>query len=153
MTSISYEDIFSYFLGYVTDYELASLTMSDAYALMTEQLHKAVAQSYIRRLFKSLVLDDEIHTLTYEMNYDVDENSDLDFVILILSKQMVAEWLAPQVRSKVNLSQFFGGKEQQFFSQSQHLSQLRGMLEDTQLEVRKMIRDRGYIYNSYLETK
>lgn len=151
MTSISYDDIFSYFLGGVTDYGIASLDTSDAVALMMEQLHKAVAEPYVRRLFSSIQLDDEIMTLTCEMKNVVDEVSDIEFVKLILSKGMIVEWIKPQVRSKINLSQYFGGKEQSFFSQANHIAELRGMLEDTQLDIKKSIRDRGYIYNSYLE--
>lgn len=153
MTSVSYEDVFSYFLGEVTDYEFAALSTSDATQLMSEYLHKTVATPYVNALFSSIELDDRIQTLSYEMDYVVNEQSDKDFVLLILSKGMLIQWLNPQVRSKVNISQFFGGKEANFFSQSSHLSQLKGLLEDTQTEMRNMIRDRGYINNEYLEGK
>lgn len=151
MTSLSYEEIFSDFLGSVTDYDFTSIDIDNAYGLMTEYLHKTLSQSYIRRLFSSLSMDDIIQTMSFEMKHEVDESTDLDFVRNILSKGMVVEWLKPQVRSKLNLAQFMGGKEQKWFSQAQHLSELRGLLEDTELELRKSIRDRGYIYNSYLE--
>lgn len=150
MASLSYETIFSNFLGNVTDFNIASLNISDAYEMMTEYLRKGLAQTYIRRLFSRLVIDDEIQTLEFEMEYKVDDEQDMDFVINILAKAMVIEWLKPQVRNKLNTMQLFGTKEQKFFSQQSHLSELRGLLEDTQLEVRKEIRDRGYIYNAYI---
>ena len=153
MASLSYDEIFSDFLGSVTDYDLASIDIDDMYGLMTEYLHKALSQSYVRRLFASVNFDDVVQNLTFEMDNNVDDAADLDFVKYILSKGMVVEWLKPQVRSKVNIAQFFGGKEEKWFSQAQHLSELRGLLEDTQLEMRKAIRDRGYIYNPYLEGK
>ena len=153
MASLSYDEIFSDFLGSVTDYDLASIDIDDMYGLMTEYLHKALSQSYVRRLFTSVNFDDVVQNLTFEMDNSVDDAADLDFVKYILSKGMVVEWLKPQVRSKVNIAQFFGGKEEKWFSQAQHLSELRGLLEDTQLEMRKAIRDRGYIYNPYLEGK
>lgn len=153
MASLSYDEIFSDFLGSVTDYDLASINIDDMYGLMTEYLHKTLSQSYVRRLFSSIVFDDIVQMFTFEMTNSVDDAADLDFVRYILSKGMVVEWLKPQVRSKVNIAQFFGGKEQKWFSQAQHLSELRGLLEDTQLEMRKAIRDRGYIYNPYLEGK
>ena len=153
MASLSYDEIFSDFLGSVTDYDLASVNIDDMYGLMTEYLHKALSQSYVRRLFTTINFDDVVQNLSFEMNNGVDDTADLDFVKYILSKGMVVEWLKPQVRSKVNIAQFFGGKEQKYYSQSQHLSELRGLLEDTQLEMRKAIRDRGYIYNPYLEGK
>lgn len=149
--TLSYEDIFSSFLGYVTDYNLASIDMQEANDLMCEWLRKAYSKPYLRRLFSSSTLDDEIQTLTFEMAFKYSDDIDLDFVVEILAKGMVVEWLQPQVKSKLMTAQMFGGKEQKFFSQSQHLSELRGLLEDITLEQRKMIRDRGYIDNQYLE--
>ena len=151
MASLSYDEIFSDFLGSVTDYELASIDIDDMYGLMTEYLHKALSLSYVRRLFSSISLDDTIQEMSFEVANAVDETADVDFIKYILSKGMVIEWLKPQVRSKLNIAQFFGGKEQKWFSQAQHLTELRGLLEDTQLDMRKAIRDRGYIYNSYLK--
>lgn len=151
MTSLSYEKIFNDFLGNVTDFDFPSLSQSDAYEMMTEYLHKTLSVPYVRRLFSSAQLDDAVLQFNYELEYMVDDGADLDFVRNILSKGMVVEWLKPQVRSKVNISQMFSGKEQKFFSQSAHISELRSLLEDTNLEIRKEIRDRGYIYNSYLE--
>lgn len=153
MASLSYDEIFSDFLGSVTDYDLASVNIDDMYGLMTEYLHKTLSQSYVRRLFSSVSFNDAVQVFTFEMSNSVDDAADLDFTKYILSKGMVVEWLKPQVRSKVNIAQMFGGKEQKFYSQAQHLSELRGLLEDTQLEMRKAIRDRGYIYNPYLEGK
>ena len=153
MTSLSYEDIFSDFLGNITDPQIASLEQSDAYAIMSEYLHKTLANPYIRRLFSSVSLDDSILNLKFEMEFNTDENADKDFVRIILSKGMLVEWLRPQVESRINLAQFFAGKEQKFFSQSSHISELRGLYTDTQYELRRMITDRGYIYNSYLEDK
>ena len=151
MASLSYDEIFSDFLGSVTDYDLASIDIDDMYGLMTEYLHKALSLSYVRRLFISVSLDDTIQEITFDIATPVDENADIDFIKYILSKGMVIEWLKPLVRSKLNIAQFFGGKEQKWFSQAQHISELRGLLEDTQLEMRKAIRDRGYIYNPYLK--
>ena len=151
MASLSYDEIFSDFLGSVTDYGLASIDVSDMYGLMTEYLHKALSLSYIRRLFSSISLDDTVQEIDFEVANKVDDDADVDFIKYILSKGMVVEWLKPQVRSKLNIAQFFGGKEQKYYSQSNHLSELRGLLEDTQLELRKAVRDRGYIYNPYLK--
>lgn len=149
--TLSYEDIFSSFLGYVTDYNLASADFQDATDMMREWLKKAYSKPYLRRLFSSSILDDEVQTFTFEMDFEFTDDSDMDFVTDILAKGMVIEWLQPQVKSRLMTAQFFGGKEQKWFSQAQHISELRGLLEDITLEQRKMIRDRGYINNSYLE--
>lgn len=150
MTSLSYEDIYSDFLGNMSDYQLASLNTSDAYELMTEYLQKGMRQSYVRDLFTTLTYDKTVQILSYELVDVIDEDRDKEFVLGILSKAMVVEWLKPQVRSKINVAQVFGTKESKFFSQSSHLSEIKGLLEDTRLELRKEIRDRSSLHNSYI---
>jgi len=150
MTSLSYDEVFDGFLGRVADFDFSTMDESTANYLMAEYLQKVVSRPYIRRLFKSINADKEIHLIEFEMTDVVDEDSDLEFVKTILSKGMVVEWLEPQVRTKVNIAQFFGGKEQKYYSQSNHISELRGLLEDTEKELKSEIRDRGYIYNPYL---
>lgn len=150
MPSIKYEDIFSDFLGNVSDYQIASLNMSDAYELMTEYLQKSLRQSYVRDLFKTLICDDEIQSLSYELEYEIDEERDREFIIGVLSKGMTLEWIKPQVRNKVNIMQLFGNKEGKFFAQQAHVSEMRGLQEEIRLELRKEIRDRSNIHNGYL---
>lgn len=150
MTSIDYETIFSSFLGSITDYDFAQLSMSESFSLMTEYLHTALAESYLRRVFSSVSLDDDAQTLSYELKYVVDEIGDNDFIISLIAKWMVYEWLHKEVRSKNLTSQFFGTKEQKFFSQSNHLTEMRALLDDVYKEARFMLQDRGYINNSYI---
>ena len=150
MTSLSYDEVFDDFLGRVADFDFSTMDESTANYLMAEYLQKVVSRPYIRRLFKSISADKEIHLIEFEMVDVVDEDADLEFVKTILSKGMVVEWLDPQVRTKVNIAQFFGGKEQKYYSQSNHIAELRALLRDTEAELRGEIRDRGYIYNAYL---
>jgi hypothetical protein len=150
MTSLSYDEVFDDFLGRVADFDFSTMDESTANYLMAEYLQKVVSRPYIRRLFKSISADKEIHLIEFEMVDVVDEDADLEFVKTILSKGMVVEWLEPQVRTKVNIAQFFGGKEQKYYSQSNHIAELRALLRDTETELRGEIRDRGYIYNAYL---
>ena len=150
MTSLSYDEVFDDFLGRVADFDFSTMDESTANYLMAEYLQKVVSRPYIRRLFSSINADKEIHLIEFEMVDVVDEDADLEFVKTILSKGMVVEWLEPQVRTKVNIAQFFGGKEQKYYSQSNHMTELRGLFEDTEKELKAEIRDRGYIYNTYL---
>ena len=151
--TLNYDDLFSAFLGAITDYKLASLDQSDAYQLMSGYLRKTVSKSYIKRLFTTTSLDDEAQIFTFELRHPTDSENDDDmreWVKLILSKGMVVEWCEPQVKNIVNTAMMYGGKEQKFYSQSQHLSELRGLLEDTKMASRREIADRGYINNTYL---
>ena len=112
MTSIDYEEIFENFLGNITDYDFANFSISESFSIMTEYLHKALAEAYLRRIFSSITIDDVSQTITFEMAYATDENADNEFVINAISKWMVYEWLQKDVRSKNLTLQFFGTKEQ-----------------------------------------
>lgn len=150
MTSIKYTEIFSLFLGEVKDFKIYGLDVTDAYALMSEYLQKAIRDPYVKYIFSSVTADDEIQVLSFELkNSGADDE---DFVKTVVSEAMVIHWLKPYVHSTTNIEQFFGGKEQKFFAQANHTSQLRGMLEDRKTNVRKIIRDRGYLTNTYLES-
>jgi len=151
MSSITYDEVFGAFLGKITDFDFVKFEEEDVYALMGDWLRSTIATSYVRRLFSAITLDDENKNIDFTMLDVVDENADIDFVREILAKGMVIAWLKPQVRSKLNISQFFATKEQKMFSQANHLEEIRALLEDTELELRKEIRDRGYINNGYLD--
>ena len=148
---LSYEDVFAHFLGNISDCQFATLDVSEAHELMTEWLHKVLAKTYIRRIFSSVKFDDAVEQLTYTMALVTDDESDKEFVIELISKGMVVEWLNPQVMARTNVAQMFAGKEQKFFSQSSHLKEIKDLHDNSRIEIRKMIRDRGYIYNDYLE--
>lgn len=149
MASVKYETIFSLFLGSITDYKLASLNDEDANTVMTEYFHKALAASYLSRIFSTRSMDDENQVFNYELKYKTD-NDETDFVCNAIAKWMVYEWLHNQVRSVVNTSQFFGGSEQKYYSQAQHISELRALQDDAYKEARSFVMDRGWINNSYL---
>lgn len=153
MASIDYEEIFSSFLGSVTDYNLASLEPTEAYELMKEYLHKSLAERYVARLFKTKKLDDDVQLFSFEMKYSIDDDADREFVIEALAKWMIYEWLQKQVKNTSLTAQFFGGKEQKFYSQSNHLTELRALSKDAFNEAYGMIMRRGYIDNDYLEGK
>lgn len=149
MTS-NYEEVYSRFLTRITDYKFLELKEDIVYSMMNNWMRATLAKPYVRRLFSSLSLDDEIMKFDYKLKNPVDDWSDEEFVYEIISNGMVIEWLEPQVKSVLNISQMFGGKEQKFYSQSNHLSELKDMLETEKTNLRKMIRDRGYVNNSYI---
>ena len=151
MTSIDYDLVFSNFLGSMTDYNLADKSLTEAYGNMTEWLHKVGAKPYFRNLFTTLTFNDSVQKLTFEMVHPSDENSDIEFICELMAKGMIIEWLRPQVNTVNATMQFFGGSEQKFYSQANHLNELRALLSDAKTEFAGMIRDRGAIYNSYLE--
>lgn len=150
MTSISYDRIFNHFLGLVEDNKFWSISKDDTTELLTELLHKSVYSSYVYHLFSSISTEDPVQLLTYEMKHEVNEEVDKNFLIIALAKWMKYEWLSPQLNSVVNTAQMFAGKEEKFYSQANHIAELREMTELAYKEARDFIRDRNYINNDYL---
>ncbi len=151
MSSLSYDVIFSNFLGDITDPVLAGQNDNLANEIMVECLHKAVSSVYVRRLFSSITLDDEIQTMTFTMKKTVDESADKDFVSTMLGKAMAVQWVTPQVQSKVNIAQMFTGSTKKFYSQSAHITELRALKSDMEKELQSYILTRGSFYNDYVE--
>ncbi len=153
MTS-EYTDIYSRFLLRVKDYELANLDEGLANQMMNGWLKAVLSQPMVRRLFITLMPDDDIEEIEYEMKHPLDEDSDKEFVEEMLCLGMVAQWVSPAYHSTLNTQQFFSNKEQSFYSQANHMAELKAMYEKANHDFRKLIRDRAFnltIINSDFE--
>ena len=146
---LSYSTLFSRVLNKINDPKELSLDESDLLEIYTERLHSVVGKPRVRRLFSSISLDDEIQEMTFTLNNSVDEESDKDFVLEILSLGMAIEWLQPQVDSVIHTSVMIGGKEEKKLLDN-HKNMIE-RLDSIKKEQNKMIRDYGYIYNSYIK--
>ena len=146
---LSYSTLFSRVLNKINDPKELSLDESDLLEIYTERLHSVVGKPRVRRLFSSLSLDDEIQEMTFTLNNSVDEESDKDFVLEILSLGMAIEWLQPQVDSVIHTSVMIGGKEEKKLLDN-HKNMIE-RLDNMKKEQNKMIRDYGYMYNSYIK--
>ena len=146
---LSYSTLFSRVLNKINDQKELSLDESDLLEIYTERLHSVVGKPRVRRLFSSLSLDDEIQEMTFTLNNSVDEESDKDFVLEILSLGMAIEWLQPQVDSVIHTSVMIGGKEEKKVLDN-HKNMIE-RLDSMKKEQNKMIRDYGYMYNSYIK--
>ena len=146
---LSYSTLFSRVLNKINDPKELSLDENDLLEIYTERLHSVVGKPRVRRLFSSLSLDDEIQEMTFTLNNSVDEESDTDFVLEILSLGMAIEWLQPQVDSVIHTSVMIGGKEEKKLLDN-HKNRI-DRLDSMKKEQNKMIRDYGYMYNSYIK--
>lgn len=146
---LSYSTLFSRVLNKINDPKELSLDENDLLEIYTERLHSVVGKPRVRRLFSSLSLDDEIQEMTFTLNNSVDEESDTDFVLEILSLGMAIEWLQPQVDSVIHTSVMIGGKEEKKLLDN-HKNMI-DRLDSMKKEQNKMIRDYGYMYNSYIK--
>ena len=146
---LSYSTLFSRVLNKINDPKELSLDENDLLEIYTERLHSVVGKPRVRRLFSSISLDDEIQEITFTLNNSVDEESDTDFVLEILSLGMAIEWLQPQVDSVIHTSVMIGGKEEKKLLDN-HKNMIE-RLDSMKKEQNKMIRDYGYMYNSYIK--
>lgn len=150
MASVSYNEIFSRFYMRVKAYDLAALSKEQAEQNQVLWLHMASGKPYIRRLFPTWVMDDELESVSYTMETGTDDDTDKEFVLEIMSIGMAMQWLEPQLDNLVNIAQMFGDKNTNFYSQASHLTQLQNLYARLDQAQRSMIVDRGYIYNSYV---
>lgn len=151
MASLNYDKIYSRLFTKIEAYDFIELSEEMLNEFLCNWVHSAAANPYVRRLFSVFNLDDEIQAISYEMKYSIDELSDEEFVIEVFSLGTAIAWLEPKINSITNINQFFGSKDEKWFSQASHLSELRGLLSDFKKQQRRMIADRGYAWNSYLD--
>lgn len=152
MASLLYEQINSSLLSKVTDYDFLCMSDEDVESTLFEYMKAALSKPYCRRLFSSVVYDNENKELTYELKIPSgDESEDEDFVIELLAQGMLVEWTKPMVNSKLLEQQLItSNKESKFYSQASHLATVEEVYKNARTEQKTLIRDRGFIYNSYL---
>ena len=143
MTS-EFNEIYSRFYLRVNDYEIAGLKEKLVNEMLNGYLRSTLSKPMVRRLFSSIVIDDDVEEIEYELREPLDEDSDKDFVEEVISMGMVSEWINPRYHSTLLTSQLLSNSEQKFYSQSQHLAEMKAMFEKSQTDLRKLIRDRGY---------
>ena len=146
---MTYEEIFSQFYSKNNDPTFfQKYSKDEAYDLMRAWLHSIVADPYIRKCFSSISLDDEILELTFKLANPVDDDSDVYFVKDIFAQGMVICWMQQQVDAMRNLAAMVGGKEEKVMLNNYKPNIAR--VKDLRLQLRKAIRDYGYIYNEYI---
>lgn len=155
MASLSYDDIYSRVLDKITDYDFLNLTDSEIYGNLTRKMKIALSKPYLRRLLSSVAYDDDIQVLNYTLSYPTaDEEADNDFICEAIALGVVVAWLEPKVKT-TNLihQQFTSSKESKWYNQRDHLSELRALLKSCKYEQQSLIRDKGFINNSYVDGK
>lgn len=146
--TLSYETIFSRTRGVIDDPKELLLDPNDLLEIYSERLHGVIGNPRIRRIFSSIICDDETQEIEFSLNNSVDEYADKDFVCKIFSIGMKIEWLQPKVDSVFYTSAMFGTKEEKKLL-DEHSNEIK-RLDYLKKEMNKMIRDYGYMYNSYI---
>lgn len=147
---ITYEEIFDWFLPLITDFDFTVLSEEDSIDLLNGMLHKSRALPSVRSLFNTLVLDDTETEVTCELKVKLDDDSDKDFVISVFALGMKIAWYQPQINSVLNIAQMYGGKEEKFYSQANHVTSIKDLFKQSKLELQKTIRDYKYFNGTYV---
>lgn len=147
---ITYEEIFDWFLPLITDFDFTVLSEEDSIDLLNGMLHKSRALPSVRSLFNTLVLDDTETEVTCELKVKLDDDSDKEFVISVFALGMKIAWYQPQINSVLNIAQMYGGKEEKFYSQANHVTSIKDLFKQSKLELQKTIRDYKYFNGTYV---
>lgn len=153
MPSIQYDQVFSAFYTKVKAYDFLYDQLDDRTinVLMCSWLHGSVYYPMIRKLFNTVSLDDNEETITYTMTYSVDDMTDAEFLVEVLSDEMIVKWLEPKKLDLSTIKQHFSTSDAKFYSQSAHLEQIITLYDSCTNKVRSLIADRGGQYNTYLD--
>lgn len=133
-----YEKIYNRFLNRTTDFNLATLDDDTLRLMLKGWLHSAVVQV---RTTNDLSYDDELEVFNNDL-------SNLDIELLAMGMTMA--WLDQTLNSTELTLQFIGGKEEKYYSQANHIAELRALREDTRLEMKRLHSYGTYTNNSYL---
>lgn len=149
--TLQYEDIFSIFLSKITDYSFLEYDENFVRGQMVAWLRSSSSSPRLRTKFSEFVLNDEEAVLIFVLKNSVDEQSDCDFVADVLARAMVIAWLEPEVKNVLLTKQLLTGSEERFYAQANHISQLEQMLNTAKTEFKNILRDYGYLNNSYIK--
>lgn len=151
MTSVEFETIYSRARNKMTDLkETLYLNENDLYEIYQERLYSTLGNPRIAEIFDQLNVDEDKEILSFELiNPSSNDFVDREFVVELLSLGIVIEWFKPQVESHEYISAFYGTKEEK--SINNQYKNMIARFDNLQIGLYKMIRDRGYIHNEYIE--
>ena len=145
---MDYELIYGKFLSKIDDPKLLTYDEETLYEILYDYLTSALANPDVRKLFKTLSVDDEGKKIIYTMNVSIDEYSDTNFILEIIAKGMVIQWMTQKLDTALSLATVIGGKEEKMIRNEYKNNMAR--LKELKVELKKMIRDSNYIDNSYI---
>jgi hypothetical protein len=136
----SYEKVYSRFLNSTTDFNLAELDDYTLNEMLKGWLHTAIVKT--RTSSDLTARDDENEVFSSDL-------SDLDIELLAMGMRLA--WLDQSLNSTENTLMFIGGKEEKFFSQANHIAELRALRADTLREMQQLYTYSTYTNNSYFD--
>ena len=135
-----YSTIYNRFLSRTTDFNLAELDDYTLNEMLKSWLYSAIVKT--RTSSDLSVRDEENETF---------ENDLTDLDVELLAMGMTLAWLDQTLNSTELTLMMLGGKEEKFYSQSAHISELRALYEDTKLEMKRLHSYNTYANNPYFD--
>lgn len=136
-----YEVIYKRFLQKITDFNLVEL---DDFTL-DEMLNGWLKSAIVR----TRVCDSDLSKRDDDIQEFEDDLSDVEIELLALG--MTRSWLDQYLNSTENILQFISGKEEKYYSQANHIKELRDLRSDITLEMQKLHSYHTYTNNSYFD--
>lgn len=135
----SYDVVYSRFLNSITDFNFVEMDEDALYEMMNDWLHSAIVKV---RTSSDLSYNDKKECFDNDL-------SDLDIELLAIGMRL--SWLDQTLNSSELTLQFIGGKEEKYFSQANHISELRALRADTLHEMQQLYTYSTYVNNSYFD--
>lgn len=137
----SYDNIYDRFLNKITDFNIVEIDDYSLGEMLQGWLKAAIVRS--RKCQHDLSKrDDELQ--------EFEENlSDLEIELLAMG--MVDAWLSQYLNSTENVLQFIGGKEEKYYSQANHIAEIRALREQNLIEMNRLHNYYTYTNNSYFD--
>ena len=146
---MDYETIDNKFLSKIDDPKLLSYEDYVLYEILEDYLTSTLAIPYVRKLFKTISLNENLEIFTYTLNVNIDDYSDTAFILEVLAKGMVIQWMTQKIDTSLSLATMVGGKEEKMLRNEYRANKER--LRELNVELKKFIRDSNYIDNSYIK--
>lgn len=143
-----FDKLFTKVLFKTDDPKELSLSDKDLLVIYCDRLHTVVGNPRVRKLFKSINIDEDMQQVVFQLKEPLGDGMDIDFVINILSTGMVIEWLQPKVDSIKHTSVMIGGKDERKIVDN--YKPMIERLNNLKYELSKLIRDHGSVNNRYL---
>lgn len=135
-----YKKVYDSFLNSITDFNLVELDDYTIDGMLKGWLCSAIVN--VRTSTDLSVRDDDNEVFDSDL-------TDLD--VELLAKGMTLAWLDQTLQSTELTLQFIGGKEEKYFSQANHIAELRALREDIRVDMKRLHSYNTYINNSYFD--
>ena len=134
-----YEKVYDRFSQKITDFNLVEVDDYSLEKMLLGWLNSSIVN--VRKREHNLSLrDDELQEFQEDL-------TDLEIELLALGMKL--SWIDQYLNSTENVLQFIGGKEEKYYSQANHIAELRELRRDTLQEMKSLHNYDTYVNNSY----